>query len=299
MSQRPTVSNPQFERLLNFRDVAASINQFSRTKLLKPGLLFRSARPDETTSKDRELLSSHFRIGTIIDLRTTTEHVNAAKKHSTVAKISQSAVVPTPEVLATQTLRIPGMHYAEINLNGKGFERSLVWQLSWYSLAKLLILMLLGYRMEAISILGREVLEPRGLIGLGLDTLKHSGPEIKELFDVFANQDSWPVLVHCTQGKDRTGIVIALILLLCEVPVDAIIDDYIRSEAELEPEIEERKKEVSSIGLSEKFVKCPKEFVPTVQAYLLEHYGGAQNYLLQLGIQEAQLQQVRAFLRTA
>jgi hypothetical protein len=38
--------------------------------------------------------------------------------------------------------------------------------------------MLFGYRMEAISILGREVMKPRGLIGLGYDTIDYCGPEI-------------------------------------------------------------------------------------------------------------------------
>jgi hypothetical protein len=35
--------------------------------------------------------------------------------------------------------------------------------------------------MEAIGILGREVLQPRGLIGLGRDSLDHCGPEIAEV----------------------------------------------------------------------------------------------------------------------
>lgn len=38
--------------------------------------------------------------------------------------------------------------------------------------------MLFGYRMEAISILGREVMKPRGLIGLGYDTIDYCGAEL-------------------------------------------------------------------------------------------------------------------------
>lgn len=38
--------------------------------------------------------------------------------------------------------------------------------------------MLFGYRMEAISILGREVMNPRGLIGLGYDTIDYCGTEL-------------------------------------------------------------------------------------------------------------------------
>lgn len=38
--------------------------------------------------------------------------------------------------------------------------------------------MLFGYRMEAIGIFAREVMNPRGLIGLGYDTIDYSGAEI-------------------------------------------------------------------------------------------------------------------------
>jgi protein-tyrosine phosphatase len=46
---------------------------------------------------------------------------------------------------------------------------------------KLVGLMAMGYRLEAISILGREVMQPRGLIGLGLDTIHHCGPETAQV----------------------------------------------------------------------------------------------------------------------
>jgi protein-tyrosine phosphatase len=38
-----------------------------------------------------------------------------------------------------------------------------------------------------------------------------------------------PLLIHCTAGKDRTGVVIAILLLLLEVPLETILDDYARS----------------------------------------------------------------------
>lgn len=98
-------------------------------------------------------------------------------------------------------MQIPGVTYLNININGKGFERSLLWKLSAWSFMfvppiphhntsqtktkeifrKLITFMLFGYRMKAISILGREVMLPRGLIGLGYDSLDHCGPEIAEV----------------------------------------------------------------------------------------------------------------------
>jgi protein-tyrosine phosphatase len=40
--------------------------------------------------------------------------------------------------------------------------------------------------MEAISILGREVMQPRGLIGLGYDSMDHCGPEIAEVISLLS-----------------------------------------------------------------------------------------------------------------
>lgn len=35
-----------------------------------------------------------------------------------------------------------------------------------------------------------------------------------------------PVLAHCTAGKDRTGVICALVLSLCGVPDDAVAHEY-------------------------------------------------------------------------
>ena len=44
-----------------------------------------------------------------------------------------------------------------------------------------------------------------------------------------------PVLVHCTAGKDRTGVTVALTLAAAGVDEDAIIADYARTESALPP----------------------------------------------------------------
>lgn len=35
---------------------------------------------------------------------------------------------------------------------------------------------------------------------------------------LFTEEKNYPVLVHCIHGKDRTGLIIMLLLLLCDVP---------------------------------------------------------------------------------
>jgi len=140
-------------------------------------------------------------------------------------------------------------------------------------------------------------MQPRGLIGLAQDTLDCSVDEMRELFDVLARDETYPTVIHCTQGKDRTGLVVLLLLLLTKVvPVDVIGADYVKSEAELVPELEERVQEVRAIGLTEEYTKCPPGWTEEVKRYLDERYGGVERYLLSVGISREKQERIRSRL---
>jgi protein-tyrosine phosphatase len=68
----------------------------------------------------------------------------------------------------------------------------------------------------------RQVDFPR----LYVNMLEQNRERIRHLFGRFADPAQYPVLIHCTQGKDRTGIVVALLLLLLGVPRTTIMEDY-------------------------------------------------------------------------
>jgi protein-tyrosine phosphatase len=157
--------------------------------------------------------------------------------------------------------------------------------------------MIFGYRMEAISILGREVMQPRGLVGLGFDSIDHCGPEIADALRAYSTASNYPILIHCTQGKDRTGLIIALILLLLSVPVPAISHDYCMSEGELEPERESRLVEIQSIGLTEDFAGCPADWIEKMEGHLNEKYGGVRKYCRSIGYSEEDEESLLAILR--
>lgn len=129
-------------------------------------------------------------------------------------------------------------------------------------------------------------MQPRGLTGLAQDTLDASTAELRTIFELLAQDESYPVLVHCTQGKDRTGLIVLLMLLLAGegVPVAAIADDYGRSELELVPEFEERMREIRALGLGEEYTRCPPGFVDATIEYLSVKYGGVGGYLAGIGI---------------
>lgn len=52
--------------------------------------------------------------------------------------------------------------------------------------------------------------------------------------EAVAEAPAGPVVVHCAAGKDRTGLVAALLLRLAGVPHEAIVEDYVLSGRNLE-----------------------------------------------------------------
>jgi protein-tyrosine phosphatase len=265
--------------VLNLRDVGQHINHLSGTRFLKPGLFFRSARPDTATPADQAIVKDHLRIKTIIDLRTPTEHAEQARKHPG----------PLP--------KIKGVEYIYINFNGSSYSNALIGKLSYWNTAKLYGLYVLGYRREAIWVLGTNVMAPRGLAGLAEDSLRFCQAEVKQVFDVLCRSEQWPVLVHCTQGKDRTGLIVLLVLTLLGVEEKAIGEDYKLSQGELQRERAERLEEIRSIGLTDDFADCDEGWTGRVCGFVKAEFGSVEMYLKGCGVIAEQQETLKRIIR--
>ena len=158
--------------------------------------------------------------------------------------------------------------------------------------------MVTGHREAAVTILGMEVMAPAGLLGLALSTLAYSLTEIANIFSVLSRPSTYPVLIHCTQGKDRTGLIVVLVLLLLNLPSparsddssgdgisvnEAIAADYMASARELVPEKEDRLRELREMGLGADFAECEPGFVEEIRKFLQE-CGGVERYLERVGV---------------
>ena len=47
-----------------------------------------------------------------------------------------------------------------------------------------------------------------------------SKDQVGRALRLWTHQENLPILVHCIHGKDRTGLVIALLLFLIDVPIE-------------------------------------------------------------------------------
>ena len=58
--------------------------------------------------------------------------------------------------------------------------------------------------------------------------LMEEGAKIRVAIEMCASEG--PTLLHCAHGKDRTGVVSALLLHICGASTEAIAADYVRSD---------------------------------------------------------------------
>jgi protein-tyrosine phosphatase len=103
------------------------------------------------------------------------------------------------------------------------------------------------------------------------------------------------VLVHCWSGKDRTGTIVALLLTIAGVPVDAIAADYAISQERLWPEYEQRLRQGPPDKPETLWTKPLAEpaAIYTFLEHMVTHYGGVQAYLAQAGLSADQILQLR------
>jgi protein-tyrosine phosphatase len=131
--------------------------------------------------------------------------------------------------------------------------------------------------------------------------VEECGEQIAAAICVLCGDDAMPALVHCSAGKDRTGVVITLVLAALGVPDEVIAADYALSACYLDPEQTTAISQLrASIGLDDELVgallSSPPELILDVLDMIRERAGSVDGYLLAHGLTEAALGRLRAAL---
>jgi protein-tyrosine phosphatase len=142
---------------------------------------------------------------------------------------------------------------------------------------------------------------PLDLRGLYRHFLEEGGAQIAAAVAELCGDGAMPALVHCTAGKDRTGVVIALVLAVLGAPDEVIAADYALSAGFLEPGHTPVVGELrASTGLDGELIGAllgsPPELIVDVLDMVRERAGSVDGYLRGHGLAAAALDRLRAAL---
>ncbi|ODA80458.1 hypothetical protein RJ55_03416 [Drechmeria coniospora] len=216
------------------------------TPSLTPGLVFRSAAPAPTPSAGAALAS--LGITHIFDLRSATELDGAL------------VIVEVPPPIQRRHVPV----FTRDDDNDDFAPEAVAWRYRAYTAEDTVT----GFRDAYAAILRAA---PRAFA----EVLAH-----------LAQPDPTPCLVHCTAGKDRTGVLCALLLTLCGVPDQLVAREYALTEDGLRPlraDIVQRLRRMPA----------PESMLATLDM-VRQEYGSAEDYVInQCGLSAQQLAQLR------
>ncbi len=131
--------------------------------------------------------------------------------------------------------------------------------------------------------------------------LRARNEQLVAILRLLTEPTALPALVHCTAGKDRTGLVVALALAAVGVPDETIADDYARSEEFLVGAyFDEARQRAESRGIPWEVYRanlvCPAPLMLGTLTWLRDEYGSIDDYLLHSGLSRVNMLTLRELL---
>lgn len=115
-----------------------------------------------------------------------------------------------------------------------------------------------------------------------------AGPSLAAIFELLAETDGTPAVLHCAAGKDRTGIASALVLGVLGVPPADLAEDYALSEPHMAA-VRARLRRLPSYG--DRVDRVPHEVWSAAAVNMQDllqridqHYGGLRQWARAQGV---------------
>ena len=137
------------------------------------------------------------------------------------------------------------------------------------------------------------------------DMLRVGSGKIADALRIIASPDMTPVVFHCAAGKDRTGLVAAMLLAVLGVPDDFIAADYGRTAEGMRRMRAAWAKWADEQGEEEKtrmenspayYFESPPAVMSVLLAELRAQHGSIVDYLHSLGVTTAHVDSLRTRL---
>jgi protein-tyrosine phosphatase len=162
----------------------------------------------------------------------------------------------------------------------------------------------LNFAMLPLSGISQEQIDAGAcdnLIDDYMGQIEVNGDSVMMALREMASADRHPVVYHCTAGKDRTGIVTAMLLAILGVDHETIAADYHVTTANMVPIIERiRSAQVyKDNGLADApawiFASDPETMLAFLDRMTAKH-GSAEAWALQRGLTAEEIDSIRALL---
>lgn len=138
----------------------------------------------------------------------------------------------------------------------------------------------------------RDPASEANLLDLYRGSVDRNGRTIADAVRRIAHAAPGGVLVHCSAGKDRTGILLAVLLSAVGTPDAAIIDDYTQSEGRLVSYFAELLSAIDDDQRRQRVATYQHASADTMSGLLdhvRRHHGGAASYLRRHGVTDDDL----------
>lgn len=255
----------KLEGVCNFRDLGGIPCRDGRT--VKTGLIFRTDELSQLTDHDL-LILNELPLRTIVDLRTPPEIERRPNRCPESLQTMALCVLDTPKLLVS----ITGLH-DDRRLEGIDQEtQSMLGKTD----AKLGTLEAEKIKSAMTQLYVRMLIEPDFLA------------VYRRIFHLLSNESDTPLLFHCMAGKDRTGVVAALILLALNVDEETIMEDYLLSQIVVEKRYF---KQIEKNPAFRYLYGLLPDYLQAAFDQIRNEHGDAQRFLVEtLGIQPETLQ---------
>ncbi len=197
---------------------------------VRDGLLFRSSRTESLTDDETDKFLK-LGIKTIIDLRGETEYAQAGGK-----KVLDALYEPCVMKDAQDGDNLPARKRYFVSFITKDYLIALSKRINFIfrycSFLLVIVDRLFGCHLT-VKLYSHLVINQQTLAEWYMHILEHGKPVVAGIMRLLLKGGNVPVLINCAQGKDRTGMMVAMILGCLDVEDEAIALDYSLSEVNL------------------------------------------------------------------
>lgn len=277
----------RMDHVVNFRRVSDHV------------ALYRYAALDLVPLQQRKLFFAEYDIRQCLDLRSLNEirHVETMERPHSFA---EAVVVHMPSGGDSSRLDTVGSSIVQQSIDDNGvvtfnvnfitphYIEQCIWRRCPQPLRiKLTEMLNLKQFDMVVKLIGRDILGARGIVGTYCDMLNQSYTAIFEALKLVVtcleNDVGGGVGINCQWGRDRSGILVALIRHVLGDTSQVIIEDYAKSEDGLALVSHELQLEFASQGLGDDFLHAKGETMKQILEWLDDKFDGIDGYLDWIG----------------